>query len=250
MVNNTTTTVDPQILKGTGGMDTATAAADRRAANIKFVTIETTIDFTIVIGDDNSKFKVSTVIELPMTSKQVNDTASGAIEVAAFQGKADIRTYSSDDFQDHIINVMGQTGAAKLVAPAFGASMATLDNESKADELHELVVGKCFGYLSQQLFKTVCANLAYRPAQTLDNVKQVHDDANGNKVRIPMNDFFNKILNASATLSPDNFEVDLVTHAMDSMDPDGKTHLEDQYTGHLGARKRDKVTQIRTLQAL
>ena len=51
-------------------------------------------------------------------------------------------------------------------------------------------------------------------------------------------------------LSPDNFEVDLVTHAMDSMGPDVKTHLEGQYTDRLGARKRDKVTQIRALQAL
>ena len=37
---------------------------------------------------------------------------------------------------------------------------------------------------------------------------------------------------------------------MDNMDPEVKTHLECTYTGHLGIRARDKITQIRVLQAL
>ena len=193
---------------------------------------------------------MSTVIELPVTSKQDNNTTSGTIKVVTFQYEADIRAYSPEDFQDQILSVTGQTGAAKLVAPAFGARTATLDLESKADELHELLFGSCFQYLSQQLFKTICANLVWRPAQTLDNVKQILEDANGNKVHIPMNEYFIKIINASATLTPGNFEVDLITHAMDNMDSDVKTHLEGHYTGHFGARKRDRVTLIRTLQAL
>ena len=132
--------------------------ADLLAVNIKFVTVETTIDFTMIINDDKSKFKVSTVIELPMTSRHVDNTTSDAIEVATFQGEADNRTYTPEDFQDQILRVTGQTGTAKLVAPAFGASQATLDLESKADELHELIIGSCFQYLSHQLFEAICAN--------------------------------------------------------------------------------------------
>ena len=56
VVNNTTTFADPKILKGTGGMDAATATTDRRAANIKFVTVETTIDFTMTTNENKSKF--------------------------------------------------------------------------------------------------------------------------------------------------------------------------------------------------
>ena len=153
----------------------------------------------MIINDNKSKFKVSTVIELPMTSKQVDDTTSDAIEVATFQGEANNRTYTPEDFQDQILSVTEQTGTAKLVAPVFGASQTALDLESKADELHKLIVGSRFQYLSHQLFKAICANLAWRPAQTLDNVKQVTEDANGNKVRIPMNEYFIKIINASAT---------------------------------------------------
>ena len=54
----------------------------------------------MITQDDKSKFKVTKVIELPMTSKQVNDRATGAIGVVTFQDEDDIRTYSSEDFED------------------------------------------------------------------------------------------------------------------------------------------------------
>ena len=90
------------------------------------------------------------------------------------------------------------------LAPAWRRSIHT-ESKAKADELHELIVGNCFGYLSGQLFRTVCANLAYRPAQTLDNISQITEVANDNKVLIPMNDFFIKIYNSAVILSPDFF---------------------------------------------
>ena len=65
-----------------------------------------------------------------------------------------------------------------------------------------------------------------------------------------MNEFFIQMINASVTLTHGNFEVDLVQHAMDNMDPEVKNHVEGTYTGHLGVRARDKITQIRALQSL
>ena len=114
-------------------------------------------------------------------------------------------------------------GAATLVAPAFGAGVATLDTETKAYELRELVVGSCLGWLQNNIFKNICPNIAYRPSMTLGNGKQVKEDAYRNKVRIPMNEFFIQMINASVTLTNNNFEVDLVQHAMNNMDPDVKT---------------------------
>ena len=65
-----------------------------------------------------------------------------------------------------------------------------------------------------------------------------------------MNISFIQMINSSVTLTHNNFEVDLVQRAMDNMDPEVKTHLERTYTGHLGGRARDRITQIRALQAL
>ena len=250
VVADTTTTADPQILKATGDAATSTAAANRRAANIKYVTIETNIDFTQITEDNSSMFRVSTVIELPVTSAQINDDIAGIITVVTYHGKADLRTLSAVEFEDQILNVRDQKGATALVAPAFGAGVATLDTETKVDELHKPVVGSCRGCLQNNIFKTICPNIAYRPSMTLDNVKQVKEDANENKIRIPMNEIFIRMVNASVTVMHYNFEVDLVQHVMDNMDPEVKTHLEGTYTGHLGVRARDKITQICALQVL
>ena len=65
-----------------------------------------------------------------------------------------------------------------------------------------------------------------------------------------MNGYFIQIINASVTLTHNNFEEDLVQHAMDNMDPEVKTHLEGAYRGHLGVRARDKITQIRAFKTL
>ena len=249
-VVDTTTAADPQILKATGDAATPTAAGNRRAANVKYVAVETNIDFIQITEDNSSRFRVSTVIELPMTSRQINNNLDGVIMVVAYHGQADLRTLSADEFDDQILNTTGQKGASTLVAPDFGADIATLDTETKADELHELVVGSCLGWIQNNIFKTFCPNIAYHPSMTLDIAKQVKEDANGNKIRILMNELFIQVINASITLTHDNFEVDLVQHVMDNMNPEAKTHLEGTYTGHLGVRARDEITQIGALQAL
>ena len=64
-----------------------------------------------------------------------------------------------------------------------------------------------------------------------------------------MNEYFICIFNAAVTLTTDNFEVDLVTRAMDNMDPTVKIHYESNYTSYLSVRARDKVSQISALQA-
>ena len=139
------TAADPQVLKAVGDVATPTAAVNRRVANIKYVTVETNIDFTQITEDNSSRFRVSTVIELPMTSSQINNDVAGVVTVVTYHGQADLRTLSADEFEDQILNVTGQNGAATLVALAFGAGVATLDTETKADELHGLVGGSCLG---------------------------------------------------------------------------------------------------------
>ena len=145
VVANTTTSADPQILKATGDAATPTALADRHDVNIKYVTVEVNIDFTQITEDNLSRFRVSTVVELPMTSRQIVDDVAGVVNIMTYHGQADIRTMSPEDFEDKILNVTGQKGAATLVALSFGVGVATLDTETKADKLHELVVGSCLG---------------------------------------------------------------------------------------------------------
>ena len=50
----TVTGANPQILKGRGDMVTATTAADRCEQNLKFLTIQTQIDFSFITKDDET----------------------------------------------------------------------------------------------------------------------------------------------------------------------------------------------------
>ena len=59
-----------------------------------------------------------------------------------------------------------------------------------------------------------------------------------------------QMLQAASTMSKDKYEKDLVLYAMDSMDPEIKTHLEANHSDHLQSRARDYITQIRALQKL
>ena len=89
VVANTTTAADPQTLKGTGDAVNLTAAANRCATNIKYVTVEVNIDFTQITEDNSSSFRVSTVVELPMTSRQINDDVAGIVNVTTYHGPSD-----------------------------------------------------------------------------------------------------------------------------------------------------------------
>ena len=73
------TAAGPQVLKAVGDAATPTAAVSRRVANIKYVTVETNIDFTQITEDNLSRFRVYTVIELPMPPGKSTTTSLASL---------------------------------------------------------------------------------------------------------------------------------------------------------------------------
>ena len=82
-----------------------------------------------------------------------------------------------------------------------------------------------------------CPGLAYRLSNTLLDIKQIFKDDTGNEQRLSMNQFFIAMYSAAGSMSKRAFEVDLVQHAMDNMDPEVKIHVESTYTDHLKHRE-------------
>ena len=74
-----TTAADSQILKAAGDAATPTVVGNRRVANIKYVTVETNIDFTQITEDNLSRFRVYTVIELPMPPGKSTTTSLASL---------------------------------------------------------------------------------------------------------------------------------------------------------------------------
>lgn len=185
-----------------------------------------------------------------MEDKTIQDAADGNVATHTFQGNADIRIYTMGDVKEVIISETSQSGVAFLKEPAFGTGLATLNTIKKDDFFKEQFVDGCMKYLQDEIFGMACPGLAYRLSNTLQDIKQMFQDANSNEQRLTMNQYFIAMYGAASSMSKKAFEVDLVQHAMDNMDPEVKIHVESTYNDHLKHRERDNVTQTRALQSL
>ena len=58
------------------------------------------------------------------------------------------------------------------------------------------------------------------------------------------------LFQASGCMGTNNFETDIVRHAVDNLHPDINNHLEASYDGHLDEKSRDSLTQTKALQLL
>ena len=82
------------------------------------------------------------------------------------------------------------------------------------------------------------------------SVKQIYTDANGNPIRLTMHQYFTNAFTAITCMNRDVFEVDVVAHIIDHMDPQVRANLEASYTDHLKPRDRDWISQTTALQSL
>ena len=153
-----------------------------------------------------------------------------------------------DAFQKEILKFTRQKLPASLVAATFDATSASLDF-SKKDKLFrdDLIESTNFSWLEDDLFKTCCPGVAYRPSPALNQVKQVHVGENGNKTRVPIQLFFTNFLIVMNCMGGKEYEVDVVDYAVNSMEPDVKAEMEASYSDHLKPRTRDLVVQTRAV---
>ena len=106
-------------------------------------------------------------------------------------------------------------------------------------------------FLKQQLFNFMCPNLAYRPEQALQSVKQCYVDSNGNEARLTMSQYMTNCLKASECLTKDTFELDLPLYAAENMNPTVKSHMEaDNYKDHYKPRHCDWKTQMKSFREI
>ena len=131
-LNNFTTQADPQILKTVGSATVATAAANRREADIAFVIVMVEVDLSGFTGDPTHKFRIESTIALPRTSNNILDGNNAATDLFTF-GDDDICTYTPEDFKREVLERTGQTKPVSLLQPTFGRIECTLDETTKDD---------------------------------------------------------------------------------------------------------------------
>ena len=167
-----------------------------------------------------------------------------------FRGLDDIRTYSVAGFRTEIMQKTRQKRQATLTAASFGMTDAKLDVANAGDNFLEAILEGETDWFKTMFFKTICPETAYRPFAVLSRVRHVYTDDNGNEARLNIHVYFMNLLIAVGCMGKEEFEIDVVRHAVDYVDPDIKSHLEANYDGHFDARKRDPLTQTKALQVL
>ena len=172
VIANTVIDADSQILKPTGDNVNNTAAANRRAENIQYVSVSIQVDLSSVTKDQDNKLDLSTVIKLPMENKIIKDGHGNDIVVHTFQGKDDIRTYTVDEWAV-IMELAGQSReACSLKAAAFGNTQVVLETVKTEAEFKERVVENCMSWIKHQIFDFLCPGLAFCPEQALQSTYQ------------------------------------------------------------------------------
>ena len=115
----------------------------------------------------------TTTVELPQIIRLVICNSSGtdvSVSVSTYDGPGDITLLTSEEFHTLILDPFGQSGAATLVAPAFGLASATL--ETLSDESNRNKVLKlAFPMACEEIKKTSCPGWNHCSAQIFDNVK-------------------------------------------------------------------------------
>ena len=240
----------PQVLLPVGDHDANWAAVARREQDITFVQVRASIDLSIVTSTASSKYTIDTFIELPKGDKLILDGGGNYVTVHTFLGPDDIRLYTADAVQTEILMLTRQTKPASLTAATFGMTSASLDSSKKDELFREDLIESNFSWLEDELFKTCCPGVAYRPSSALNQVKQIYTDANGNKTCVPIQLYMTNVLIAMNCMGRKDYEVDVVNYAVDNMDPDVKAEMESAYSAHLQPRARDPVTQTRAIQDL
>ena len=98
VIADTVTDADPQVLKPTDEDQNNTAAANRRAAYIQYVSVSIQVDLSSVTEDQDNKLELNTVIKLPMENKTIKDGNGNDVVVHTFQGNDDILTYTVEQW--------------------------------------------------------------------------------------------------------------------------------------------------------
>ena len=185
-LNSSVTDADPQILMPAGDDQTNLGANARRENNIGFVHVSAKVDLSNITGRANSLYSFDTFIQLPTGNKTVKNSNGNDVVVRTFLGKADIRTYTAEEFQTEVLDLTRQCKPATLSVPSYGTSVATMDYNRKEERFREEIVEGEWTWLQNQLWRACCPGVAYRPSSALTQVKQISKDENGNETRLPM----------------------------------------------------------------
>ena len=211
-------------------MVTDLVAVARWENNLSFINVKVIIDLSTILKKPGTKYSTTTFMELPCKTKNILNGTNATRGVTTFHGNNNIKTYTATEFRTDAMQKTRRKQEATLTAAAFGMTDAKFDVSTIGEEFFGQILEGEMAWFKTKLFKTICPGTAYCPSAALSWVKQVFEDNNGNETGTSTHVYFMNLLIGVSCMRWDKFEVDVVTHAIDHMDPDIRAQLEANYS--------------------
>ncbi len=169
--------------------------------NIKFVWVQLSIDFILLINVSN-QVKPTTLwmeyyLELPHTTRAMTNGKNVAYNLMTFHGAVDLCTLSPADVKAQILDATLQDGPVELQPASFGLTNARTNGTALRIEIKSKILRLAFSTVCHALFLELCPGYSNQPHAALDHIHQVHINRKGNQAVCLVQSYFQQLMSAA-----------------------------------------------------
>ena len=198
-----------------------------------------------------SPLRLDFYIELPQSSTAMINGGGVAYTLVTYAGPADLRTLDSAQSAAAVLDITYQTNPGQLVAAAFGATSATLNQDRGMIEVESKILRITTDQIFSRVFLATAPNYTDQPEAALEHVYQVITDKEGVKTYRTVQDYYTQIM---ASLQPfikaRRFPVNAAEKFKSHLDPDLFAFFKQAYPSHTNVVDLDASLQLAALRAM
>ena len=222
----------------------------RRPADVRFVRLQLRLDFRpLMLADqDNHVLDASYYIELPQETRMVVNAAGNPVQLTTFFGADNLALLSVEEIKRDILSHVQYADPIDLKEAAFNMTAATVDATEIRIELERRVTKLSIPTIEKKIFASLCPGYSMEPEAVLETIKQSYTDKDGNVIRQPFKEYYQRFMVAVRPFSTmDKMPVDVCAIVIRNMHPDMKASFKEVYPRYAEAHDCDSSAQLEAL---
>jgi hypothetical protein len=140
---------------------------------------------------------------------------------------------SPADVQAQILDITFQDFPVDHQPSKFNLSSARTDSSEMRSDIQGRIVRLVSATVWHTMFLELCPGYSMQPHATIDHIRQVHTDRDGNQVVSTVQAYFQQLMGAARPLSGQrDYPVSLCTHFRDGLDTRLQTNYRRYFPQH------------------
>ena len=181
---------------------------------------------------------------MPQDNADVLNGAGVNRVLTTWQGVADLRLLSVEDFQRDILAHVPQDGPIDLMEAAFNVPTALVDEELLRDKIIQTIYRLARVTILASVFSQLCPNFTDKPQAAVEALWQTFTNAEGNVVSHTIAVFSSIFLNALRPMvGLDTWPIDVVALYISRLNKDIRAVVEELYPQHSDPHDRNGTSQ-------